>query len=196
MRRTWVVLFNLLLATLFGGLLTGCENTTVQGALPPLPRQGPSPTPTPSPTPPPTPTPTPTPFPTPTSSPTPTPTPIASRITSSRLIVGTPGFESGSVHVGVINRDGSISRAAGSPFDEGLGQPSVIQVTGDPKGRFVFVLNVEAQAAGELIGRPGLCGFAINSKTGTLSRVPGSPIVFPVRNDNNIVVDGSGHFLF
>jgi 6-phosphogluconolactonase len=96
----------------------------------------------------------------------------------------------------VINGDGSISPVPGSPFDEGLGQPSIIEVTADPKGRFVYVLNVEAQAVGELIGRPGLCGFAVNVKTGALSRVPGSPIAFPVRNDNNIAVDGSGHFLF
>jgi 6-phosphogluconolactonase (cycloisomerase 2 family) len=84
----------------------------------------------------------------------------------------------------------------GSPFDEGLGQPSIIQVTADAKGRFVYVLNVEAQAAGELIGHPGICGFAVNPTTGALSRVPGSPIVFPVRNDNSIAVDGSGHFLY
>jgi 6-phosphogluconolactonase len=96
----------------------------------------------------------------------------------------------------VIHSDGTISPVPGSPFDEGLGQPSIIQVTADAKGRFVYVLNVEAQAAGELIGRPGLCGFAVNPKTGALSRVPGSPIAFPVRNDNNIAVDGSGHFLF
>ncbi|HKF21114.1 MAG TPA: beta-propeller fold lactonase family protein [Candidatus Angelobacter sp.] len=96
----------------------------------------------------------------------------------------------------MINKDGTISRVPGSPFDEGLGQPSIIQVTAEAKGRFVYVLNVEATAGGELIGHPGICGFAVDPATGALSRVPGSPIVFPVRNDNNIAVDGSGHFLF
>ncbi len=96
----------------------------------------------------------------------------------------------------MIHGDGTISPVPGSPFDEGLGQPSIIEITADAKGRFVYVLNVEAQAAGELIGQPGLCGFAVNPKTGALSRVPGSPVAYPTRNDNNIAVDGSGHFLF
>ena len=47
-----------------------------------------------------------------------------------------------------------------------------------------------AQAAGELIGHPGICGFKINQKTGALDRVPGSPIVFTAfSNTNFIVVD-------
>jgi 6-phosphogluconolactonase (cycloisomerase 2 family) len=96
----------------------------------------------------------------------------------------------------VIGRDGTISPVPGSPFDEGLGQPSIIEITTESRGRFVFVLNVEAQAVGEIIGKPGICGFAIDHATGALSRVPGSPSVFPVRNDNDIVVDGSGHFLY
>ncbi|HEY6274039.1 MAG TPA: beta-propeller fold lactonase family protein [Terriglobales bacterium] len=96
----------------------------------------------------------------------------------------------------MIGRDGTISPVPGSPFDEGLGQPSIIEITTDSTGRFVFVLNVEAQAVGEIIGKPGICGFAIDHATGALLRVPGSPIIFPVRNDNDIVVDGSGHFLY
>lgn len=85
---------------------------------------------------------------------------------------------------------------AGSPFGEGLGTPSIIEITGDAHGRFVYVLNVEAQAAGELIGNPGICGFAVDRATGALTRVPGSPIAFPVRNNNLIVLDGTTHFLF
>jgi 6-phosphogluconolactonase len=96
----------------------------------------------------------------------------------------------------MINSDGTISPVRGSPFDEGLGQSSIIQVTADSKGRFVFMLNVEASAAGEIIGKPGICALTIDRTTGALTRAPGSPIVFPVRNDNNIAVDGSGHFLF
>ncbi|HEY6308793.1 MAG TPA: beta-propeller fold lactonase family protein [Candidatus Angelobacter sp.] len=96
----------------------------------------------------------------------------------------------------MIQSDGTISSVAQSPFVEGLGTPSIIQITGDTKGHFIYVLNVEAQAVGEIIGKPGICGFAVDPGTGALSVVPGSPIVFSVRNNNNMAVDGSGHFLF
>ena len=78
-----------------------------------------------------------------------------------------------------------------------MGTPSIIEITTDPQQRFVYVLNVGAQAAGELIGHPGIGGFKINQNTGALERVPGSPIIFTaITNANFIVVDGSGHFLF
>lgn len=115
---------------------------------------------------------------------------------TSRFIYGTPGFEAAGIQAGVINTDGTISPVAGSPFGEGLGTPSIIEIIGDAHGRFLYVLNVEAQATGILIGNPGICGFAIDRATGALTRVPGSPIVFPVRNDNMIVLDGAAHFLF
>ncbi|HKV95311.1 MAG TPA: beta-propeller fold lactonase family protein [Candidatus Angelobacter sp.] len=137
----------------------------------------------------PSPTPTPTP---PANSPSPTPTPAS----ASRFIYGTPGFESGSIQAGVIPSSGSVAPVAGSPFDEGLGTPSVIQIVGDVKGRFIYVLNVEAIAVGMVIGEPGIAGFKINSQTGALSAVPGSPITFPLRNNNFMVMDGTGHFLF
>jgi 6-phosphogluconolactonase (cycloisomerase 2 family) len=94
----------------------------------------------------------------------------------------------------MINDGGTVSPVSGSPFDEGLGQTSVIQVTADPQGRFVYVLNVGASAVGQIIGQPGIGAFAVDRTTGALRRAP--PIVFPARNDNNIAVDGSGHFLF
>jgi 6-phosphogluconolactonase (cycloisomerase 2 family) len=96
----------------------------------------------------------------------------------------------------VITSNGSVSAVPGSPFDEGLGTPSIIQVTADPKGRFVYVLNVSASAAGQTIGNPGIGGFAVNRSTGVLTRVPGSPIVFGANNDNLMAVDGTGRFLF
>lgn len=136
----------------------------------------------------------PSPTPTPIISPTPTPSPTP--LVVSRFIYGTPGFESGTIQAGAILGDGSVSPVVGSPFGEGLGQPSVIQVTGDSRGRFVYVLNVEASAVGMLIGTPGIAGFKVDRQTGALTTVPGSPIIFPVRNDNLITLDGLGHFLF
>ena len=115
---------------------------------------------------------------------------------ASRFIFGTPGFESGSVQAGVINVNGSVTAVAGSPFNEGLGTPSIIQIVPDPKGRFLYVLNVSASAAGQTIGFPGIGGFAVNRVSGALTRVPGSPIVFPANNANLMAIDGTGRFLF
>ena len=116
---------------------------------------------------------------------------------ASRFIYGTPGFESGNLQAGQINSGtGAVSLIAGSPFNEGLGQSSIIQVIGDPKGRFVYALNVEASAVGTVIGNPGIGGFAINQQSGALTRIPGSHNQFPVRNNNLLTMDGAGHFLF
>lgn len=138
--------------------------------------------------------PSPTPTPTPPANPTPSPTPTPAL--ASHFIYGTPGFETGTIQAGVIQSNGSVVPVPGPPFDEGLGTPSVIQVVGDVSGRFIYVLNVEAIAVGMFIGEPGIAGFKINPQTGALSAVPGSPIVFPQRNNNFMVMDGTGRFLF
>jgi len=185
--RAAVAATSLVLAGALLSLGSGCGGTTVfQGALPPAAPITPTPTPTP----------TPNPFPTPTPTPTPAPSPTPMAASASQFIYGTPGFESGSVQAGRIGNDGSVSAIAGSPFDETMGTPSVIQIIGDPRGRFVYVLNVEASAVGEIIGKPGICGFSIDHNTGTLTRVPGSPIVFPFRNDNLLAIDDAGRFVF
>ncbi|HZS26364.1 MAG TPA: beta-propeller fold lactonase family protein [Candidatus Angelobacter sp.] len=136
----------------------------------------------------------PSPTPTPPASPTPSPTPTPAL--ASRFIYGTPGFETGTIQAGIIQSNGSVVPVAGSPFDEGLGTPDVIQIVGDVKGRFVYVLNVDATAVEMTIGEPGIAGFKIDRQTGALTSVPGSPITFPQRNNNFMVMDGTGHFLF
>ena len=140
------------------------------------------------------PSPTPTPTSTPPANPTPSPTPTPAL--ASHFIYGTPGFETGTIQAGVIQSNGSVVPVPGPPFDEGLGTPSVTQVVGDVRGRFIYVLNVEAIAVGMFIGEPGIAGFKIDRQTGALTAVPGSPIVFPERNNNFMVMDGTGHFLF
>jgi len=120
------------------------------------------------------------------------------------FIYGTPGFESGSVQAGRINSDGTVSAVAGSPFDESVGQSDIIQIITDNRGRFVYVLNQAAGAFGVPLGISGICGFSIDQSTGALTKVPGSPIVFPTSpgnvfpngNSNGMVLDGAGHFLF
>ncbi|HET9283221.1 MAG TPA: beta-propeller fold lactonase family protein [Candidatus Angelobacter sp.] len=173
MGRTQVPLFTLVLAIVLLLSFTGCGS--VSGS---TKTNNPSPTPTP----------------TPPANPTPSPTPTPAL--ASHFIYGTPGFETGTIQAGVIQSNGSVAPVAGSPFDEGLGTPSVIQIVGDVKGRFIYVLNVEAIAVGMFIGEPGIAGFKINPQTGALTAVPGSPIVFPQRNNNFMVMDGTGHFLF
>jgi 6-phosphogluconolactonase (cycloisomerase 2 family) len=111
-------------------------------------------------------------------------------------IYGTPGFESGSVQAGRINSEGTVSAVAGSPFDEGVGQSDIIQIITDNRGRFVYVLNQAAGAFGVPLGISGICGFSIDQNTGALTKLPGSPIVFPANNSNKMVLDGAGHFLF
>jgi 6-phosphogluconolactonase (cycloisomerase 2 family) len=186
-------LLSLLAASLLLVMASGCGSVTTNGT---TFTTSPAPSPTPSPTPTPFPFPTPFPTPAPSATPTPTPAPTATPAPASRFIFGTPGFESGSVQAGAIALDGSVSAVAGSPFDEGLATPSIIQILADPKSRFIYVLNVSAFAAGEVIGSPGICGFAINPTTGALTRVPGSPIVFPGDNRNQMAIDGTGRFVF
>jgi 6-phosphogluconolactonase (cycloisomerase 2 family) len=135
----------------------------------------------------------------------PDPAPSPTTDPASLYIYGTPGFENGSVEAGMINSNGTVSAIAGSPFDEGVGQSDIIQIITDSRGRFVYVLNQAAGAFGVPLGISGICGFSIDQNTGALTRVPGSPIVFPtspgngfpnVNNSNRMVLDGAGHFLF
>src|SRR5262249_34670971 len=142
-----------------------------------LPPPCPPPSPLPAPPPPPPPLPPP---------PPPPPPPTRSPPLQSRFFFGPPGFEPGSVQAGAILSDGSIAPVVGSPFGEGLGTPSVIQIVADTRGRFVYVLNVEASAFGMLIGSPGIGGFKIDRQSGALSPLPGSPILFPVRTNTRM----------
>src|SRR5215469_5972851 len=202
------------LAVIFVLHLSGCgspRRLTINGTLPPAGQVTPTPTPTATPLggfPSPTPTPTPTPMGTGalsasrTVQPDPSPNPTATP--ASLFIYGTPGFESGSVQAGRINSEGTVSAVAGSPFDEGVGQSDIIQIITDNRGRFVYVLNQAAGAFGVPLGISGICGFSIDQNTGALTKVPGSPIVFPASpgnvfpksNSNRMVLDGAGHFLF
>ncbi|HZU29517.1 MAG TPA: beta-propeller fold lactonase family protein [Candidatus Angelobacter sp.] len=178
MGRTRVLpqLFTFCLLLVFALISSGCGSVNGNAAVSPTP----------------TPVLNPSPTPTPTANPSPSPTPAQ----VSKFIYGAPGFESSGVEAGTIAANGSVSPVAGSPFNEGLGTPNVIQFVGDPRGRFIYVLNVEATAVLTTIGNPGIAGFAVNRQTGALTPVPGNPIVFTERNNNFMAEDGSGRFLF
>ena len=114
---------------------------------------------------------------------------------ASKFIYGGPGFENGTVSAGMINSNGSVSAIMGSPFDEGMGQSNTFEMIADPQGRFFYVLNGAASAAGMQLGDSGIGGFAINQQTGVLTHVPGSPFLFTQRNSNIMVIDNTGHFI-
>lgn len=114
---------------------------------------------------------------------------------ASKFLYGGPGFENGTVSAGMINSNGSVSPIMGSPFDEGMGQSNTFEMIADPQGRFFYVLNGAASAAGMPLGNSGIGGFAINQQTGVLTHVPGSPFLFTQRNSNIMVMDNTGRFL-
>jgi 6-phosphogluconolactonase (cycloisomerase 2 family) len=114
---------------------------------------------------------------------------------ASKFIFGGVGFENGMVDAGMINSNGSVSPVPGSPFDEGLGQSNTFEMIADPQGRFFYVLNGAASAAGMPLGQSGIAEFAINQSTGALATVPGSPFLFSQADSSVMVADNTGRFL-
>lgn len=159
----------LLMVALLG--LAGCGSTSISGALPP-----PTPTPTPG-------------------SPSPTPTPVV--LTPSRFIYGVIDFEAeGGFFGGQINSaNGQVTPAAGSPAANPLGQNIVFQMVADPKGRFVYALNLGASSFGIQFGQIGIAGYQITRSNGRLTPTPGQ-IIFPAQRLGLMAIDGTGRFLY
>ena len=85
---------------------------------------------------------------------------------------------------------GALSAVAGSPFAAGA-QP--VSVTVDPSGRFVYVVNTCVSSADCSAGN--VSAYTINSSTGALSAVAGSP--FAARTlPSSVTVDPSGRFAY
>ncbi len=129
-------------------------------------------------------------------SPSPSPTPAAN--TPSSFIYGIEAFESDIGYAGgQINSSTGQVTSVGTPFDDsGLGQNIVTQLISDPQGRFLYSLNLGANAVGMQIGQPGIAELQINKQTGALTRVAGSPIVFTSQLLGMMAIDGTGHFLY
>ena len=151
--------------------LTGCGSVSSSGSV--------QPTPTPS-----------------NPSPSPSPTPAAS--TPSSFIYGIEAFESDIGYAGgQINSSTGQVTSVGTPFDDsGLGQNIVTQLISDPQGRFLYSLNLGANAVGMQIGQPGIAELQINKQTGALTRVAGSPLVFTSQLLGMMAIDATGHFLY
>jgi 6-phosphogluconolactonase len=78
---------------------------------------------------------------------------------------------------------GTLTAIAGSPFAGGEGASSV---TVDPRGKFVYVANLNGN---------NVSGYTINPATGVLTVVPGSPFTAG-ENPVSVVVDPSGGFAY
>jgi hypothetical protein len=76
------------------------------------------------------------------------------------------GVPTGTVHVFRVNTStGGITEVPGSPFNAGL-LPN--QLTVDPTGRFVYVINQQSQ---------DITTFGVDPLTGALTQLPGSPVL-------------------
>jgi 6-phosphogluconolactonase (cycloisomerase 2 family) len=130
------------------------------------------------------------------SSPTPTPSP-AGTFSPSRFIYGIIAFEADGIYAGQIDSGtGRVSPLAGNPFANAMGQNIVIQVPVDPKGRFVYMLNLGASSFGNVLGRPGIGEYQIDPLSGALKPVPNGTVVFPSTRSGRLAVDGLGRFLY
>jgi 6-phosphogluconolactonase (cycloisomerase 2 family) len=114
----------------------------------------------------------------------------------SRFIFGITAFESTSGYqVGQIS-NGQVTPIAPDFNDTGLGQNIVTQLIADPGGRFLYALNLGASSFGITLGNPGIAEMQINNLTGALTRVPGSPLVFPSQQAGMLAIDRTGNFLY
>jgi len=101
---------------------------------------------------------------------------------------GDSGAPGGIAAFTIDSGTGALTSVPGSPFSTGpTGSPGAIIY--DPLG-FVYVVLIDSQ----LGNPPTLEGFAVNSSTGGLTLLPGSPVTLSGIAD--LVIDSSGQFLF
>jgi 6-phosphogluconolactonase len=104
-----------------------------------------------------------------------------------------PNTNSGNVSAYTINANtGALSAVAGSPFAAGI-SPGI--VTPDPSEKFLYASN-----GGGPTNAPTITEYTVNSSTGALTEIPGSPIAFSNSlqsgGQSAIAFDSSGKFGF
>jgi len=105
-------------------------------------------------------------------------------------------FEADGFFAGKINSStGQITRVNKNPIANPLGQNIVVQLLSDPKGRFLYALDIGASSFGIQFGQIGISAFRINKSSGMLAPAPGQ-IFFPVQRFGQLAMDGSGRFLY
>ncbi|MGH6648328.1 lactonase family protein [Aquabacterium sp.] len=92
---------------------------------------------------------------------------------------------SNNVSVFNINSDGSLT-ANGLPATAGS-QPTAVTV--DPQGRYVYVANGDIAAS-------TISAYSLNSTTGQLTPIAGSPFASTGTNPRSIAVDPTGKFVY
>lgn len=118
-------------------------------------------------------------------------------LTPSRFIYGIMAFESqeGTYASQINSQTGMVSPVAGSPYATKT-ENIVTQAQVDPKGRFLYLLNIGASSFGNVIGRPGIDEYRIDPLTGALSLVLNGNTIFPSQRAGLLAIDGLGRFLY
>lgn len=147
-----------------------------------------------------TPSPNPTPAPAPSPSPAPTPgSAVGTAPAQASFVYGTFGP---TVVGGRVTADGQIIDVP-MPTDPNSGDTGFMTGTGgqtdsiatDPKGRFLYTLDVQTSSFGIPIGSNGIGALTVDHATGELTRIAGSPYPVSYRG-GSVVEDGRGLFLF
>jgi 6-phosphogluconolactonase (cycloisomerase 2 family) len=87
---------------------------------------------------------------------------------------------------------GAVTEATGSPFPSGATNPQALDIS--PSGKFLYVANLGDPESTPAV--PGsVLAFSINSSTGALTAVPGSPYTAGA-NPKRIAADPSGKFVY
>jgi len=112
----------------------------------------------------------------------------------------TVGLGAGSVVQGigalaVNSTTGALSAVAGSPFPADQ-EPFLVSV--HPSGQFVYTENTNGVfSPGSGLSLGSISGFAVDSSTGALAPVPGSPFLAPANADVvGFAIHPSGKFLY
>lgn len=140
--------------------------------------------------------------PTPTPTPTPTPAPglgVGSAPAQATFLYGTYGA---TVLGARVTPNGQVIDVP-MPTDANSGDTGFMTGTGgnvdsiaiDPKGRFVYTLDVQTSSFGIPIGNNGIGAFTIDRATGELARVAGSPYPINYRG-GSVVESGNGAYLY
>ena len=103
------------------------------------------------------------------------------------------GVSQGIGALAVDSASGTLSVVAGSPFPA---DQAAFRVYVHPSGRFLYTENIEASGTGGA-ALQSLSGFSIDSSTGALAPVLGSPFTPPVSATvGTLAVHPSGNFLY
>jgi 6-phosphogluconolactonase (cycloisomerase 2 family) len=84
----------------------------------------------------------------------------------------------------------ALAEVPGSPFNVSLtcSVSGSVQLLVHPSGKFLYI-------AGQSGGNPGTCGYAVDTASGKLTPIPGSPFP-PVDNPPGVAMDPLGRFIF